>query len=156
MQMQDPSSMLFKFFQLQVENPTKGDWVSACLKDLKELRINESFEEIKKISKEQFNKILKKRIHENALCYLKKKQHIKGKEILYESIELADYLQPYNNLSIIEKLKIFEMRNRMTKIPNNFLNGAKKVECFCGEEEEMAHVYECNILSSNKIIQIEY
>ena len=69
---QDLSSMLFKFFQLQVENPTKGDWESACLKDLKELRINESFEEIKKMSKEQFNKILKKRIYENALCYLRK------------------------------------------------------------------------------------
>ena len=153
---QDPSSMLFKFFQLQVENPTKGDWVSACLKDLKDLRINESFEEIKKMSKEQFNKILKKRIYENALCYLKNKQHIKGKEILYESIELADYLQPYNNLSIEEKQKIFEMRNRMSKIPNNFLNGAKKVKCFCGEKEEMSHVYECNILSSNEIMKIEY
>ena len=123
---------------------------------LKELRINESFEEIKQISKGQFNKILKKRIYENALCYLKKKQNIKGKEISYENIELADYLQPYNNLSIEEKQKIFEMRNKMTKIPNNFLNGAKKTKCFCGEEEEMAHVYECNILSSNKSIQIEY
>ena len=44
----------------------------------------------------------------------------------------------------------------MTKIPNNFLNGAEKVKCFCGEEEEMSHVYECCILSSNEIAQIEY
>ena len=48
------------------------------------------------------------------------------------------------------------MRNRMTKIPNNFSNGAKKVQCFCGEEEEMSHVYECNILSSNERIRIQY
>ena len=48
------------------------------------------------------------------------------------------------------------MRTRMTKIPNNFLNGAEKVKCFCGEEEEMSHVYECNILNSNEIMKIEY
>ena len=27
---------------------------------------------------------------------------------------------------------------------------------FCGEKEEMSHVYECNILSSNEIMKIEY
>ena len=137
---QDPSSMIFRFFQLQVENPTQGDWASACFKDLKELGIIESLEEIKQMSKFTFNKMLKKRISENALNYLIKKQNIKGKDILYKKIELADYLQPYNKLSIEEKRKIFEMRNKMTKIPNNFLNGAQKNKCFCGEDEDMSHI----------------
>ena len=43
---QNPSSMIYKCFQLQVENPTRGDWVSACLKDLKELKGEKTFEEI--------------------------------------------------------------------------------------------------------------
>ena len=153
---QDPSSMIFKFFELQVSNPTRGDWVSACIKDLKELRITESLEEIKQMSKMKFNKMLKERIYENALSYLTKKQQIKGKEIVYKKIELADYLQPYNKLSIEEKRKIFEMRNKMTKIPNNFLNQAQKVKCVCGEFEEMSHLYECKILNENKILKIEY
>ena len=28
-----------KIFQLELEEPTKGDWVSKCVKDLKELKI---------------------------------------------------------------------------------------------------------------------
>ena len=44
---QNPSSMVYKFFQLQVENPTQGDWASTCFKDFQQLEIYESFEEIK-------------------------------------------------------------------------------------------------------------
>ena len=153
---QDPSSMIFKFFELQVTNPTRGDWASACFNDLKDLRINESLEEIKQMSKMKFNKMVKERINENALNYLTQKQQRKGKEIIYKRIELADYLQPYNKLSIEEKRKIFELRNKMTQIPNNFLNKGQKVKCICGEDEEMSHVYKCTILNSNKILKIEY
>ena len=31
------TSLLYKFFTLQLEQPTKGDWGSTCLNDLKEL-----------------------------------------------------------------------------------------------------------------------
>ena len=48
------------------------------------------------------------------------------------------------------------MRNKMTKIPNNFLNGAQKNKCFCGEDEDMSHIYNCKELNSPKTIQIEY
>ena len=100
--------------------------------------------------------MVKERINENALNYLTQKQQRKGKEIIYKRIELADYLQPYNKLSIEEKRKIFELRNKMTQIPNNFLNKGQKVKCICGEDEEMSHVYKCTILNSNKILKIEY
>ena len=88
--------MIFKFFELQVTNPTQGDWASACFKDLKDLRITESLEEIKQMSKMKFNKMVKERINENALNYLTQKQQRKGKEIIYKRIELADYFQPCN------------------------------------------------------------
>ena len=76
---QNPSSMIHKFFQLQLENPTRGDWVSTCFKDLQQLEIYESFEEIKSMKKSKFNKILKQKIHEKALKYLIKKQGKKRK-----------------------------------------------------------------------------
>ena len=69
---------------------------------------------------------------------------------------MADYLQPYNKLSIEEKRKIFGMRNKMTNIQNNFSNGAEKTKCVCGEDEEMAHIYECKKLNSSNMIQIQY
>ena len=58
---EDESSLLSKFFKLQLEFPTKGDWASTCMNDLKELEIQESLEEIRLMTKIQFPKILKRR-----------------------------------------------------------------------------------------------
>ena len=72
-------SLLSRFFHHQLEEPTKGDWASQCMSDLKKLRITESLTEIKKMSKQKFTDILNKRIKENALTYLKGKRKVKEK-----------------------------------------------------------------------------
>ena len=59
---------------LQLDESVKGDWASKCLADLKELKISENSEEIRKMKKKQFLTILKSRVGENALLYLKKKR----------------------------------------------------------------------------------
>ena len=56
---QDKHSQIYKFFRLQLNNPLKGDWVTTCLKDLAELEINYSFEEIRNMTKNKFKNILK-------------------------------------------------------------------------------------------------
>ena len=48
---ENETSLLYKFFTLQLEMPTKGDWVSSCLNDLKELKILQTFAEIKLMRK---------------------------------------------------------------------------------------------------------
>ena len=78
-----------------MENPTNGDWVSTCFKDLKELGIEDSLCDIKQMTKMKFNKILKVKSIENAMKYLNGKIGRKGKEIMYSSISMADYLPPY-------------------------------------------------------------
>ena len=55
----DDSSLLNKFFKLQLDFPTKGDWASTCMNDMKELNIHKSLEEIKLMSKNEFTQILK-------------------------------------------------------------------------------------------------
>ena len=49
-------SLIYKFLILQLQNPTKGDWASTCIQDLKDLEICLTFEEIKKMSKNQLSK----------------------------------------------------------------------------------------------------
>ena len=88
---------------LQVREPSRGDWASTCVNDLKELKITISFEEIRQMKKCQFTRILKVRIKENALLYLTGKQGKKGKEIEYSCLEMAEYLQPFNNQLTIEQ-----------------------------------------------------
>ena len=48
---------------------------------------------------------------------------------------MSEYLMPFNSeLNIEEKRKLFEFRNRMTKIP-------KDEKCQCGVTETMDHTY---------------
>ena len=68
--------------KLQIENPTRGDWASTCKKDLKELNLNFSLDDIKYMSKIKFSQILKERIIKNAFNYLMKKGGKKGEEII--------------------------------------------------------------------------
>ena len=94
---EDQESRTYRFFQVQQQNPTNRDWVSECKKDLTELEIDETFEEIRKMSISQFKNLLKKKISETALKYLLKKKGSKGKEIKYSCLEMAEYLLPYND-----------------------------------------------------------
>ena len=118
---QDENSQLYKFFKLQLEQSSKGDWVSTCLQDLKELEVKESLQEIKEISEIKFTNLLNSGIKKNALEYLKGKQRRKGAEISYTEIEMAEYLMPFSSkLTIEEKQKIFAYRNKMFEISENF------------------------------------
>ena len=36
----EEESMIHKFLTLQIENPTRFDWASTCIKDLKDLEIH--------------------------------------------------------------------------------------------------------------------
>ena len=76
--------MVFNFFKLQLQHPTKGDWVSTCINDLKKLKIQMSLEEIRRMAKGTFLKLVKNRIAEIALVYLINKRGSKGKMINYK------------------------------------------------------------------------
>ena len=108
---EDEDSSLKKFLMLQLQEPSKGDWASTCMSDLKELNITQTFEEIKLMTKYKFSKMLKVKIRENALIYLTEKQGKKGGEIKYSSLEMAEYLQPFSNeLSLEQKREMFSIR----------------------------------------------
>ena len=57
-----------------MEKPTRGDWASTCIDDLRQLGMTESLDEIQKMTKTKFNKILKIQSKESALRYLRKER----------------------------------------------------------------------------------
>ena len=81
--------------------------------------------------------MIKERIKENAINYLKEKQKKKGSKIEYKNLEMAEYLQPNCEIDNREKEKLFEMRNEMTS------NYGGENECICGKIETMVHIYSC-------------
>ena len=77
------------------------------------------------------------------------KRGSKGREIEYDRIQMAQYLLPNDQLEIKEQRKIFEMRNKMTNIPNNF-SSKSEIKCLCGQIEQMEHIYNCKFLNSEE------
>ena len=138
---QEEDSMIRKFFQLQVENPVRGDWASSCLKNL-------SFKQIKEMSELKYTKLVKEKCKESAYIYLMKKRGVKGQEISYQKLEMADYLLPNNEFTIEEQRTLFEVRNKMFDIPSNFCARERnESKCPCGATENMEHVYYCKYLN---------
>ena len=69
----------------------------------------------------------------------------------YTHLEMADYLHPSNNdLTIDQKRKMFSVRNRMIQIESNYPKQNVKNHCFCGKEETMIHIYNCELLNMKK------
>ena len=148
---QDENSQVYKFFQLQLSQPVRGDWVSTCKEDLSQLKIYDSFEDIKRMSETKFKNILKTRMKENALEYLLKRRGSKGQGIQYSNLEMAEYLLPQNiKLNVDEKRRMFSIKNRMVLLPCNF--GKPDEKCICGTLENMPHLYSCEYLNETKPI----
>ena len=120
--------------------PVKGDWGTTICEDIEELNIKTSFMEIKSMTKNQFKKIVNKKICDNALIYLLGKQKKKGSNIKYKTLETADYLLS-NKLSFRDQIDMFSVRNDMFRIPNNFTHEKSHCITNCGEIESMEHIY---------------
>ena len=153
---EDDESLLKKVFNLQLKEKARGDWAFTVLEDLKELKITESLDEIKKMSYEKYKSILKIRIKENALQYLIKKQRSEGKEIIYQDIQMAEYLQPTSPLTIIQKQAMFAVKNRMIEISENYPGKNLDDMCQCGKQEKMEHIYNCDYFNEGNPPNIEY
>ena len=124
---QSDDSSLSKFLKLQMEFPTRGDWASRVKQDLQELEVKESFEEIKLMTKNKFSQILKCKARIKAFEYLTNKQGTKGKDIIYSTIEMSEYLLPINRkLTLEQKRRQFAIRNKMIDIPAHFPKSKEK------------------------------
>ena len=147
---QSEDSTILKFFNLQLEQPTRGDWAATCMQDLKDLYIEESLSEIKLMSKNKFSKLIRERSKIKALDYLIGKQRVKGKDMKYENLEMSEYLLPSTPaLTIEERQRLFAMKNKMVDIPNHFPKSDIRTRCSCRMIEDMNHIYEYELFNTN-------
>ena len=100
------------------------------------------------MSELEYTKLVKEKCKESAYIYLMKKRGVKGQEISYQKLEMADYLLPNNEFTIEEQRTLFEVRNKMSDIPSNFCaRESNESKCPCGATENMEHVYYCKYLN---------
>ena len=126
----DKQKMLYKFFMAQWEDPTKQDWTELVKKDLSDLKIKLSLEEIESKSKITFKNLVKVRIQEYALDSLneKKFQHSKMDDVIFTELKIQDYLVS-EELSLAQKQNIFLFRTRMSDFHENFRGGNQSIPC---------------------------
>ena len=70
-------------------------------------------------------------------------------EIDYPEIQMAEYLQPNEELTIEQQRQQFEIRNRMVNIPAN-CSAKNTTKCICNEIENMRHIYNCKYLNKEE------
>ena len=86
--------MLRIFFPTQWKHPVKDDWTTQVQKDLQDLKIDLSLEDMKKKSEYSFNRLVKVKMNEFCLDYLLniKERHSKMDNLHYVELKLQNFL----------------------------------------------------------------
>ena len=132
----------------QIEDPVKNDFYSTVCAILAEVNINQSQEEIKQMTQNQFKSLVKEKCKQAAFSNLIEKQKAgsKGRDIKYSFLEMADYLLPQARISIKDQRELFAIRSRTNPLGANM----GKIEyCVtkCGEILNNSHIFQCPLLN---------
>ena len=147
----DKSELLWKVFEAQMNNPTKGDWYLQVVQDLKDYDISTDLNKLTSFSKDSFKKLVKSKQEIAALKYLNniKSKHSKMVNLKYENIELQPYL---NNETVYPQVaqNIFKWRTRMQNVTKNFSNGSEDLACKfgCSNFDSQEHLLNCIFIQS--------
>ena len=122
-------------------------------KDIIDIELNLSLNEIKSMKKNKFKKYLKKKIHSHAFTYLKNLQqtHSKVKNIKYSELEKAPYLIN-SHFKNEEKYLLFKLRTSMINVKANFSSRYANISCdLCDENvpQTQEHLFDCKEIIKN-------
>ena len=154
---EEKESMVNRFFQAQLKNPTKKDWVTTVKNDLGYLNMKEmTMEDIKIMKKISFMKMVKEknRIKSFEKLTKEKQSHSKVMKIEHTLIKIQKYLQPnLMKMTREDAQLIFHLRCRVTEAKVNLKGKYDDLECgACGlVEESQQHIVECKVLNNNKL-----
>ena len=147
------NTLLYKFFNAQLQNPSKNDWVTQAVKDLESLNIDLELQQIENMSEDKYTQLCKQNVRIAAFNYLmdkKNKSEIR-KHIKYTKLEMAEYLQEDDFCySIREKQNLFACRMYDLDVKAN--RTWKYNDLFCkscnipNEIETQEHILQCKTL----------
>ena len=150
---QNKESMIYKILKETSENPTKNDFVYTCKKYLKTLDLDLSFEEIEKMTKFSFKKLLKVKTISAAFAYLeeqKKKQKKIKDTVNYSKLEMQEYLVDGDRDNNIAKV-IYKARGMTLDIKTHKKWKFSDILCTgCQKNEETGEeILRCEIFGEN-------
>ena len=146
----DENEMIRKIYNIQKENPTNGDFSELVKQDMITIGLDINEDELMKIPKSRFKRIVKQKIQQQVFSYLNelKKKHSKMENLHYVSFETAPYLKsPLFNSTDISLL--LALRTRTVRgIRNDFggLYNDKLCPLKCGDTDTLKNVLTCKSL----------
>ena len=158
---QGPESVLFKCLKAMMKSTLRGDWLELVTKDLKDLDIKLSYEEIEKFSKEDLKELVKEQTEIKAFGHLMgiKEKQTKMRDLEYKKLEPAEYLKPESNLRRSEVNSILTLRSSMLDIPENFKSSSdpNRDKCLLCKDQNLTqeHLLVCKELNANSISNTE-
>ena len=149
------SSLIKQVFYQQCESPLRTDWATMVQKNMKEINLSMSFEEISLMKKTKFKNKIKDLCEKACLSdYLLQKSRLsKGKTLSYNTLKMQTYFKSKNCLSADSMRKIYALRTRSLPLKCNAPSKYTDRLCLapgCLEEDQEEHVYECAYLSEEK------
>jgi hypothetical protein len=145
---EEKDSIMYRFLQTQLKSMSSKDWITQVLKDIKDINLNLSLEEIKVMKKSELKKILKKMVADVAFERLQKlkENHSKVINLKYHKLEMQMYLKAsQHKLKQEDAQMIFNLRSRMTEVKINYRGRYENFECEACKinEESQMHITEC-------------
>ena len=151
------SELVKRVFNVQKLSSCKNDWVLQIIDDLKLCNITYSENDIKKMKKYSFKKLVKRKIREASEKYLISLKKSKSMNI-YPSNDMKFYLKT-NLISTEEKQLLYSMRCRMNDLKSNYQNKYKNNQncslCKQNVKESESHLLQCVEILSELDVNLE-
>ena len=162
---QDKNTLLYKFFQAQVTDPKKGDWVPSVIQDIKDVNLNMDFDEISLMSENSYTHKVKVAIRKAAFNWLISEKNKprpsnspKGINLNYTQLKLQDYFLP-NAMSIKQCNLLFSLRADMVNVRRNFKHSFTDMICpICHDSTQLdtqPHILQCVKLLENENLMMK-
>ena len=113
------NELVVRFYKAQLRNPSKGDWTEIVKEDLIDFKIEETFDQLSKISKKVFKKKISAACRQFSFEKLMNKKGSKSKTLTHSELKTASYFtsQIFNSK---ECKFLFKIRARMLQVKDNF------------------------------------
>ena len=129
---QDKDTLMYKFFEAQLRDPQRGDWVLQVKQDLIDVKLQDiTFDQIATMTEYSFQLKVKRAIDRFAFDWLiseKNKPGSKGSKLVYENLKLQNYFLP-NDMTIKQCNLLFSMRSRMVQVRTNYSHSYTDLTC---------------------------
>ena len=137
----DKDELLSKFYTVQRYSPSKGDWVHQIQKDMTDLKMQQSEDEIRSMSNYKFKKIVKEKIARFAISILETNKKKKSLKLNIDKFVPKEYILS-KNLSKSEVQTLFKVRNYMIEVKDNFRSSHENIWCrlcliFCESQDHL-------------------